>query len=215
MTRPLVVLGAGGHAKMVIEAARSGSWYEPLVCLSATQVDVQHLLGVRIEVETPERLEQLRRAGYWAIVAIGENRIRRKLQSSLEQRGWPIATVISGTAWCSPSASIEPGTVLMPLSAVGAEARVGRGGIINTSASIDHDCLLSDFVHIAPGSHLAGNVTVANEVFCGVGVSVIPERTIGARTIVGAGAVVVSDIPNDSVWVGCPARPMAARVRAA
>ncbi len=208
MSRALVVLGASGHAKMVIEAARSQGSYEPTVCLSATTVNQSHLLGVPIRLETRALLTELQHAGYWAIVAIGDNQIRRKLQDQLDLVGFPVATIVAKGAWLSPSASLGAGSVLMPNSTVGAESQVGRGVIVNTNASVDHDCEIADFAHIAPGGHLAGNVIVESEVFCGVGTSVIPHKRIGACATVGAGAVVVRDVPPGECWVGCPARPL-------
>ncbi len=94
----------------------------------------------------------------------------------------------------------------MPGAILGAETRVGRGAIINTASSIDHDGNIGDYVHIAPGVHLAGCVTVGEASFLGVGACVIPERSIGSGSTIGAGAVVVRDVPDNQVWVGCPAR---------
>ena len=215
MVRPLFLLGASGHAKMVIEAARSQGEFEPLVCLAGSPVAEQHVLGVPVELESPSALANLLHEGMWAFVAIGENGLRRKLQCKLEALGFPIATIVANGAWLSPSAQIGPGSVLMPNSTVGAQARIGHGVIVNTNASADHDCVLGSYSHIAPGTHLAGNVTIEEEAFCGVGASIVPHQRVGARATVGAGAVVVRDIPSDEVWVGCPARPMHSLRRAA
>lgn len=206
MATRLVILGAGGHAKMVIEAARSQGTYEPTVCLAHGTPPQAFILGVPIESETEEAIRQLHLQGYAGFVAIGDNALRRKLCRKLEAMGMPLATIVSSRAWASPTARIEPGTVLMPGSVVGAESTIGMGAIVNTCASVDHDCNIAPFVHIAPGVHLAGNVHIGEAAFLGVGVSVIPERQIGAATTVGSGAVVITDIPNQEVWVGCPAR---------
>ena len=88
---------------------------------------------------------------------------------------------------------------------IGAYARLGKGVIVNTSASVDHDCVVEDFAHLAPGTHLAGNVTVGSGAFLGVGVSVVPHRRIGEWSTVGAGATVIRDVPEASTAVGTPA----------
>lgn len=206
MPQRLVILGAGGHAKMVIEAARTQGEYEPTLCLAHVDDLVPDVLGVATEAETDERLVALQKEGYHAFVAVGSNRLRRKLCAKLESLGMPLATIVSSQAWVSPSATIGVGTVIMPGAIIGAATRVGRGAIINTASSVDHDGVIGDYVHIAPGVHLAGCVSVGETSFLGVGVSVIPERTIGSGSTIGAGAVVVRDVPDHQVWVGCPAR---------
>lgn len=206
MAERLVILGAGGHAKMVIEAAQSQGAYEPTLCLAHIDDLVPNVLGVAVEPESDQRLMALQRDGFHAFVAVGSNRLRRKLCDKLQSLGLPLATIISSRAWVSPSASIGIGTIVMPGAIIGAAANVGRGAIINTSASVDHDGVIGDYVHIAPGVHLAGCVTIGAGSFLGVGSSVIPERTIGTSSTVGAGAVVVRNIPDNQVWVGCPAR---------
>ncbi len=180
--------------------------YEPALCLAHPDDLVDHVLQVPVEVESDQRLAQLREQGYAAFVAVGSNRLRRKLSNKLDQLGMPLATIISSQAWISPSASVGEGTVVMPGAILGAETRVGRGAIINTASSIDHDGNIGDYVHIAPGVHLAGCVTVGEASFLGVGACVIPERSIGSGSTIGAGAVVVRDVPDNQVWVGCPAR---------
>lgn len=206
MGERLVILGAGGHAKMVIEAARTQGLYEPALCLAHIDDLVPNVLGIPVEPESDERLAAVQQQGFHAFVAVGSNRLRRKLCTKLEQLGLPLATIVSSQAWISPSASVSAGSVIMPGAIIGAETKVGRGAIINTAASVDHDGVIGDFVHIAPGVHLAGCVTIGEISFLGVGVSVIPERCIGSGSTIGAGAVVVRDVPDNQVWVGCPAK---------
>jgi len=191
---------------MVIEAARSQGLYEPTICLGFDEKDPVSVLGVPVTPETDHTLRELLSETTFAFAAIGSNRLRRKLSSKLEELGYTLATIVADGAWLSPSAQVGAGSVLLPRSAVGADASLGKGCIINTCSSVDHDCWLGDWVHIAPGSHLGGNVRVGEESFLGVGCSVIPEKRIGSRTALGSGAVVVRDIPDDQTWVGCPAR---------
>ena len=206
MVERLVILGAGGHAKMVIDVARSQGRYEPVLCLARDVDPAQRVLGVEVAIEDQQRLRELQLAGVAAFPAVGDNKIRRKLLVNLQQLGFHVPTLVAANAWLSPSAQLGAGTVLMPGATVGSDARVGNGVIINTHASIDHDCHLADYCHVGPGTTLAGNVRLGEAAFMGAGSVVIPEQTIGAGAIVGAGGVVVTQIPDDELWVGCPAR---------
>ncbi|NPV51911.1 MAG: hypothetical protein HPY71_00095 [Firmicutes bacterium] len=98
-----------------------------------------------------------------------------------------------------------PGTVVMPGSVVNAGARVMEHVILNTCCSVDHDCTIGDFAHIFPEAHLSGNVTVEEGSHLGVGASVIPQKSIGEWSIVGAGAVVIRNVPSRVVVAGIPA----------
>ena len=201
----LVVIGAGGHAKMVIEAARSQAELHVVACLDL-QTSLTDCLGVRVFEESDERIDSFHRSGSYFFVALGDNRLREKVTQRLADKGCRIATIISGSATVSPSASIGEGTVVMPNATIGACARVGKGAILNTASSIDHDTLIEDFVHIAPGCHLAGNVKVDAGSMLGIGTCVVPSIHIGAWATLGANSTVIRDVPSHSTWVGSPAR---------
>ncbi len=201
----LFLLGAGGHAKMVIESARSTTRFEIIACLGSVQCNGQ-LLGVPLMTETDELLQSFAESEVYGFVAVGDNGLRKKLSEKLDGFGIEQTTIVAASSIVSPSARLGRGTVLMPGTMVGADAQIGSGCILNTGCSVDHDCLLGDFVHVAPGCHLAGNVRAADGVFLGIGSVVVPDLCLGEWSTVGAGAVVVRDIPGREVWVGCPAR---------
>lgn len=207
MAKQLVfIMGAGGHAKMVIEALVSMHHYELYGCLDTVDKG-ERLLGYPVFLESEDTLSKLSQAKALALVALGENRLRERISLQLADRGFDFATAISHRAYVSPSASIGPGTVVMPGAVVGAMARIGRGVILNTASSVDHDTIVDDFAHIAPGCHVAGNVTIETGAMLGIGTCVIPERRIGAWSILGANSTVVRDIPSGATCVGTPARP--------
>lgn len=207
--QPLAILGASGHAKMVIEAARSNGNYEPVICLGHPQEqDDKRILDVEVNIESDELLAKLQQSKVTAFVAIGENRLRRKLLAKLESMQFEIATIIDASAIVSSSATVGRGTVVMPGAMLGAKSVIGQGTIVNSLASVDHDCHVGNFVHIAPGVRLAGNVEIGDDCFLGINACVVPERKIGSGAIVGAGGVVIRDIPSNQTWVGCPAKQL-------
>lgn len=201
----MFLLGAGGHAKMVLESLASMNQYEIIGCLEP-QPKFDRVLGFPVLTENTSTLERLLESKALAFVALGDNRQREKLTEHLRSLGFDFATIISTSAYVSASATIEPGTVIMPKAVVGAETRIGPGVIINTASSVDHDGIIEGFVHVAPGCHLAGKVKVQQGAMLGIGTCVIPERCIGAWSILGANSTVVRDIPPGTTYVGTPAR---------
>ncbi len=204
---PTIVLGAGGHAKVIIEVLRESGAYQPVGCLGQLPESCHDLLGVPV-LGNDDQLDAIRARGIqYAFVAIGDNRVRHLLIERVRRAGFRLAQAISPRATISPSAQLGDGVVVMPGAHVGTETRLGDGVIVNTRAIVDHDGRLENCVHIGPGAALAGNVHVGELAFIATGSSVIPHMHIGARTIVGAGSVVVRDLPSDVVAYGSPARP--------
>jgi len=140
-------------------------------------------------------------------IAIGgaRGRDRIDLQHRLEAEGMRASTLAHPTAFVAASAKIGPGSQILALACVGADATLGRAVIVNTRAGVDHDAILEDGVHIGPGATLAGCVHVGECSLVGAGAVVLPNITIGANVIVGAGAVVNKDVPSGVVVYGNPA----------
>lgn len=149
-------------------------------------------------------------AAHDIFVAIGDGR-RRTLSEAVLARGGTIATVIHPAATVSASAKIGVGTVISAGVVVQMDAVVGRYCSLNTACTVDHDNVLADGVNIAPGAHLAGGVQVGEGAFIGIGATLKGWLRIGARATVGAGAVVLKEVPDGVTVVGNPARPMAAK----
>lgn len=142
-----------------------------------------------------------------ACVAIGGTHGRDRLERMrwLTARGYRTMSILHPQAFVSPNASFEDGCQILAMSAVCAHAKIGSAVIINTKASVDHDCVIEDGVHIAPGATLAGEVTVGECAFIGTGAVVLPRIRIGANAIVGAGAVVKKNVAAGDTVVGNPA----------
>ena len=141
-----------------------------------------------------------------AAVAIGHAATRLNWIQQLQDAGYHLPVLIHPTAWVSPSAQLGPASVVFAQAAVQAQASIGMGAIINTGCSVDHDVQLADGVHICPGSRLAGEVKVGARSWIGIGASVIQKVHIFSDVTVGAGAVVVRDLPSSVTAVGVPAR---------
>ncbi|MGD9854127.1 MAG: acetyltransferase [Planctomycetaceae bacterium] len=199
--RPLIVIGGGGHAKVLISTLRAmGRDVEAAFDDNASRHG-QFLLGVPIAGAIEDAAKMFPDAD--AVIGIGSPDVRRMLSERLPFR-W--IQVVHPYAYVDPTAVLQEGVVVMAGAVVQPETVLGRHSIVNTSASIDHDGRIGGFVNISPGVHLSGNVTVGDAALIGIGASVLQGITIGAGTLVGGGAAVIRDLPPNVVAVGCPAR---------
>lgn len=200
----VVVLGAGGHAKVVISTLQASGW-----TVAAAYDDDENkwgrtVLGVPVlggiaNMEEPER----------AVIALGSGSARERLAARFPRTEW--ITAVHPRAWVHDSVVLGAGTVIFAAAVVQPESTIGRHAIVNTGATVDHDCVIGDFVHLAPGCHLAGGVHVGRMAFLGIGSSVLPGRRIGDGAILGAGAVAIRDVENGATAVGVPARTLRRR----
>ena len=204
--RSLIILGAGGHGRVVMEAAIAAGI--PVAGFLAdgegsSPVRPVQVLGGREFLAGPLARD------HDYIVAIGHQSARRAFSEEIAALGLTLATVIHPAAWISPSATIGAGTAVVAGVVVNADAKIGRFCILNTGCSVDHDCLLEDGVQVCPGARLAGGVVLEDEVFIGTGATLIPRVRVGRAATVGAGAVVIGDVPAGETWVGNPAKAKA------
>jgi sugar O-acyltransferase (sialic acid O-acetyltransferase NeuD family) len=209
----VVVYGAGGQARVLLELMdRAGIC--PIAGIVDDNPELQNGKVDGINVLGPiDRLAALIRVHriHRAVIAIGNNADRKRLADHARSLGLRLPVLIHPQAYVSPTAKLGDGTVVMAGAIVSAHVTMGELGIINTRASIDHDCYIGDCVHIAPGVTLAGGVTVGNGALLGVGACVIPNLCIGDNALVGAGSVVIRDVPSSTIVVGNPARAISQR----
>lgn len=201
MSGPLVVLGSGGHAKVVVATAAAAGFDVRSVLDDDRGRWGCEVLGVAVDGPLSRAVE----LGLPCVIAIGDNRTRRWLA---ERVGGPWATVVHPSALVHPTVQLGEGTVVFAGAVVQPDTMVGSHTIINTGASVDHDCRLGDFVHVAPGVRLAGDVELGEGVFMGIGSCAIPGVRVGPWAVVGAGAAVVGDLSEGVTAVGVPARPL-------
>jgi len=204
----LLVFGAGGHAKVVIDIIeRQGDFDIAAVLDDDADLKGRPFFGYTV-LGTRAELPGLQSTGLrLAIVAIGDNASRAGVAAMLAGQGWRFASAIHPSASLSRGVDIAPGCVIMAGSVLNADARVGAHSIVNSGACIDHDCRIADGVHIAPGCHLCGGVRVGRGCFLGAGSTVTPGVNIGSNAIVGAGSVVIRDVADAAQVAGVPARP--------
>jgi sugar O-acyltransferase (sialic acid O-acetyltransferase NeuD family) len=203
----LWIAGAGGHGGVVADAARaSGLWRDMLFFDDrlAHRAD-----GVETAGSTTALIDRCASAApesFEVIVAFGDNVRRLELSERLLAAGARLATVVHPFTAISASAVVGAGSVVLAGAVLNPGARVGRAAIVNTRASVDHDCAIGNGVHLCPGATLAGNVVVDDLAWIGIGACVIQGVSIGRSAVVGAGAAVIADVGAGTVVVGNPAR---------
>lgn len=204
--RPLVILGAGGHGRVVADAARAAAMdiagFLDDACEPGDKRGDWPVLGRDGRLDDAEFV-----SGHLFVVGIGDNAVRRERAKALAASGAEFATVCHPAATVAPDVRIGAGTVLFAGCVVNTGSVLGDFVVVNTRASVDHDAQIGDGVHVGPGAVLAGTVRCDAEAFVGSGAVVLPGISVGARALVGAGAVVTRDVLPDAQVVGVPAGP--------
>jgi sugar O-acyltransferase (sialic acid O-acetyltransferase NeuD family) len=200
----ILIVGAGGHAKVVADIllcqnVNVAGFVDDAATLWNTRVLGLPVLGPIDDWMDfrPDRLA----------MGIGANAVRLSIVERLGEEASSLwCTAIHPSALIAKSSQVNPGTVIMAGAIINPDSRIGAHAIINTSATVDHDCSIGDFVHVAPGTNLGGGVRIGAGTLVGIGSAIAPYRTIGKWSTIGAGAVVVHDVPDHVVARGIPAR---------
>jgi len=203
-----LIVGCGGHGRVVLD-----------ILLNASRVDVvgfvdsnRKMIGRRIDgVEVlghPDDLPGVKRAFgvHRAIVAIGNNGVRRAFADRLEALGFEVINAIHPSANLARNVTLGTNIVIAAGALVCAHCQIGDSVILNTGCIVDHESMIGTATHVCPGARLAGRVTVEAGAFVGIGATIIQNIRVGCEAVVGAGAVVTEDVPPMSTVVGVPAR---------
>lgn len=212
MTRSLIIIGGGEHARVVGEAARValGGWtvtgvVDPETAATAELLGVPRIADEAAFIAELASLPPSERPA--VILAIGTTRARRALAELYDRSDARWATIVHPNAWVSPSARLGAGVVVMAAAVVNAGAIVGDHAIINTGAIVEHDVRIGAFAHVAPGAVIGGGASVGDESQIGLGARVRDHVEIGRDCVVGMGAVVIGPVADGVTVVGVPARP--------
>jgi len=189
----IYIYGASGHGLVVEDMARLLG-YNKIIYIDDGENEHSSLDDLDVDFSIP------------IAFGIGDNTIREKLFKKVEEKGLLIVSLIHPSASIAQNVFIKKGTVVMANVVVNTGSTIGKGVILNSSSVIEHENYIDNFVHISPNVALAGNVRVEYKTHIGIGSSVIQSITIGQNTILGAGSVVVKDIPNSVIAYGNPCK---------
>lgn len=203
MKNRLLIIGAGGHGKVIADIAMNMNKWNSISFLDDNEM-IENCMGLNVVDKSANASKYINEADFF--VAIGNNIIRETIQIRLETEGASIATIIHPNAIIGRDVVLGLGTVVMAGVVINCSTNIGKGCIINTRASLDHDVEIDEYVHISPGTTLAGGVMVSRYSWLGIGSVVSNNISITSNCTIGAGAVVVKDLLESGIYVGVPAR---------
>lgn len=199
----LLILGASGHGKVVVEIANLMKQWDEIAFLDDNQ-ELKEVNGYKV-IDRLRNYKLYREEYENAFVAIGNNIFRMDLIENLLEEGFKIPVLIHPFTAISSDVQIDKGTVVMAGAVINTNTVIGKGCIINTSSSIDHDCILEDGVHISPGVHIGGTVNIGKCTWVCIGSSISNNIIIGKNAIIASGAAVTKDVPDNVMVAGVPA----------
>lgn len=194
----MIIIGASGHAHVVLDILLRN--HIVVDYLLDAKPPCNELLGIPVRKDD---VNVKAKADECAIIAIGNNRIRKEIA---ESRPYTYGLALHEDATVSRYAKVGAGSAVMAKAAINASAVIGNHCIINTGAVIEHECVLGDYVHVSPNAAVGGNVKIGEGSHIGIGASIIQGITIGKWVTVGAGAVIIRDVPDGATVVGNPGR---------
>jgi len=206
--RKCVILGCGGHGRVVLDALMNAGDYDIVGFvdsnrkLTGRRIDGVEVLGHPNDLPEIKRKYDIRKA----IVAIGDNGVRRAFADRLDVLGFQLVNAIHPSANLARNVTLGTNILVAAGALVSAHCQIGDSVILNTGCIVDHESLIGTATHICPGARLAGRVTVESGAFVGIGATIIQNVRVGYESVVGAGAVVIDDVPPMSTVVGVPAR---------
>ncbi len=203
----VIILGAGGHGRVVLDILLQDRKYKPVGFLdNNTDLHGRRVDGLPV-LGGLERLEELRECDVQGhIVAIGDNGARRALANLISTDRLELINAVHPSAQLAANVSLGKGVTIAAGALVCAHCQIGDCAILNTGCIVDHESMIGTSAHVCPGVRLAGHVTVESGAFVGIGATVVQNIRIGFEAVVGAGAVVIRDVDPMTTVVGVPAR---------
>ena len=209
MKNNIIVVGAGGHCRVVLSIL---SHYEEINVIGIADRDRKNLgeeiLGIQVQYTWDDFQAVYDEGVPNAVLAVGSNKERKHLFNELTEIGYSIKTLIDPSALIDKGAKIGIGTTICMGVKIGPLVSIGDNCIIYTGTVIDHETIIKNDCFIAPGVCIAGRVSIENGSFVGIGCSIKEKIKIGANTVIGAGSVVINDFPPNTKAAGVPARQL-------
>ena len=205
--RSVIIIGASGHGKVIADIIKKSK--DEIIGFLDDNPDIgKEFMGFPVLGVTSNYKKYIDRAEF--IIAIGNAYVRKRISEQLIEAKW--YTAIHPTAVISEfDVTIEEGTVIMANAVINSGAKIGKHCIINSSAIVEHDNFVENYVHISVGAKLAGTVSIGELSWIGIGACVSNNIRICGRCMIGAGAVVVNDIEESGTYVGVPAKKIKER----
>ncbi|HDW8007011.1 TPA: acetyltransferase [Bacillus cereus] len=203
MKEKLLIIGASGHGRVIADIALKMNKWQSVAFLDDNE-NVGSSMGIQIIDKSASISKYI--DDYDFFVGIGNNVIREKIQRQLEAEEASIPVLVHPSAIIGEQVYLEAGTVVMAGAVINCCTKIGKGCIINTASTVDHDNVIEDYVHVSPGAHLAGTVKVGRGTWLGAGSVVSNNINITHSCKIGAGAVVIRDITESRTYVGVPVR---------
>jgi sugar O-acyltransferase (sialic acid O-acetyltransferase NeuD family) len=206
--KPIIIIGAGGHAKVLIDALKLLG--APVLGISESEPARRNteLLGIPIICDDPG-VKQYPAESVVLVNGIGgvkDTTLRTEVFTRFKMWGYVFSRVIHSAAVISADTLLDEGVQVMAGAILQAGVRVGENSIINTKTSVDHDCQIGRHVHLAPGVTLCGNVQIGDSVHVGSGATIIQGINVGPRSVIGAGTLVQKNVPSGVTIIGVPGR---------
>ena len=205
--RRVVILGSGGHAKVVIDILQAMRLFEIVGLVTKDTVDT--LAGYPVLGDDDVLPDLLVQGVTWVAVGIGgfiSNTLRRQVYERVKSLGFQVVTAIHPSAVIGADVSIGQGSVIFAGVVLNPEVQVGENVVVATGSTVDHETIVEDHVLISAGVTVGANVTVRQGALVAIGSTVISGITVGCDALVGAGAMVAEDVPDRVVVAGVPAR---------
>ena len=194
----IVLIGGGGHSKVVVDAILRMGEFAIFGIIDNNVPRGSRILGIEVlgpDKILPDIFKKGTKYAFISMASMGNCDTRKRIYANLKKIGFNIPVVIHPKAVIGEGVEFQEGVFVAAGAVVNPCVRIGKNAIINTSSSIDHDCTIGDFAHIAPGVTLCGSVKIGEETHVGTGATVIQNITISGRQLISAGTVVKKNIP--------------------
>lgn len=203
----LIIMGCGGHGKVVLDAAKKSNIWENIIFADDNSALSGKTVNNAKVIHASELIDNPIYKDYPLVVAIGDNEDRKDVQNKFAEIGYKLTTIIHPSAIIGEGVKIGVGSQTLAGAIINSNAELAKGVIVNTGAIIEHDCKIDNFSHMGPGSVIAGGVEIGRNVLVGAGAIIQPYIKISKNVIVGSGAVVTKNVDDNQTVIGVPAEP--------